>query len=130
MRSICEILKESKTIAVIGYSIRPGRMSGTIASFLKESGYTVYGINPFHKESNNITVYNSLEEIEDEIDIVNVFRRSSAIPEIIPSVINKKPKTLWLQTGISNDEAVAPLKEMGIEVIQNRCIVVEYRFCF
>jgi predicted CoA-binding protein len=129
LRTICEILKQSKTIAVIGISDKPGRDSGHIASFLKERGYYVVGIHPFIKEVFGIKVYKNLEDIETEIDIVNVFRRSDAIPEIIPGILNKKPKTLWLQTGIQNDEAVKPVIDSGIEVIQNRCIGIEYNHC-
>jgi uncharacterized protein len=129
MRSICDILKQSKTIAVIGLNNKPGRASGPIALFLKEKGYNVVGVNPTAESFGGIKMYKSLDEIDFDIDIVNVFRRSSAIPEIIPDVLKKKPKTLWLQSGIRNDDAVAPAIEAGIEVIQDACIAVEYRFC-
>lgn len=129
MRTICEILKQSKTIAVIGISDKPGRSSGPIAAMLKRNGYKVFGVHPVFKEVEGIKVYKSLMDIEEDIDIVDVFRRSSAIPDIIPDVIMKKPKTLWLQSGIRNDEAVQPALEAGIEVIQDACIAVEYNFC-
>jgi predicted CoA-binding protein len=78
---------------------------------------------------NGIDVYKNLNDIEFDIDIVNVFRRSAAIPEIIPDVVKKNPSVLWLQSGIRNDEAVQPAVEKGIEVIQNRCITVQYNIC-
>ena len=129
MRTTCEILKQSRTIAVIGISSKPGRDSGNIALFLKNRGYDVVGVHPVVKDVFGIRVYQSLQEIEHEIDIVNVFRRSSAIPEIMDDVLLKKPKALWLQSGISNDEAVQPAIDAGIDVIQNSCIAIEYNLC-
>lgn len=128
MRTICEILRQSRTIAVIGISEKPGRDSGHIALFLSRN-YNVIGIHPVFKEVFGIKVYKSLEDYDGDIDIVNVFRRASAIPEIIPSVLKKNPKTLWLQTGIRNDTAVQPAIDAGIEVIQDRCIGIEYNHC-
>ena len=129
MRTICEILKQSKTIAVVGISSRPGRISGSIAVFLKDKGYNVLGVHPVLKDVFGIKVYKSLTEIEDEIDIVNVFRRSESINEIIPDVVKKKPKTLWLQLGIRNDKAVQAAIDSGIEVVQDLCIKIEYNSC-
>ncbi|MGE5351589.1 MAG: CoA-binding protein [Acidobacteriota bacterium] len=129
MRSVCDILKESKTIAVVGLSNKPGRESGRIAQYLKQEGYNVVGVNPIQKEFPGITVYPTLKEVPFKIDIVDVFRRSEAIAEIIPDVLEVKPRVLWLQLGIRNDEAVAPAINAGIETIQDKCILVEHRFC-
>lgn len=92
MPDICKILKESKTIAVIGISDKPGRISGIIASFLKDKGYNVIGIHPVFKKVNDIKVYSSLNEIDFDIDIVNVFRRSDAIYELVPDILTKNRK--------------------------------------
>ena len=129
MKTTCEILKEAKTIAVVGISNKPGRDSGRIALFLKERGYNVVGVNPVQKDFDGIKIYNRLTDIEQDIDIVNVFRNSSAIPDIIPDVLVKKPKVLWLQLGIRNDDAVKPAEDSGIQVIQDTCIAIEYNFC-
>jgi len=129
MRTTCEILKESKTIAVVGISEKPGRDSGRIALFLKNKGYKVVGVHPVQKDFEGIKVYKSLKDIEFPIDIVDVFRNSDSIPQIIPDVLDVKPKVFWLQLGIRNDEAVIPLMEAGIEVIQDRCIAIEYNHC-
>jgi predicted CoA-binding protein len=129
MRTICEIIKESKTIAVVGISNKPGRDSGRIAVFLKDRGYNVIGVNPVQKDFDGIKVYKKLSDIEQDIDIVDVFRNSDSIPELIPDVLIKKPKVLWLQLGIRNDDAVKPAEEMGIQVIQDKCIAIEYNFC-
>jgi uncharacterized protein len=129
MRTTCEILKESKTIAVIGISNKPDRDSGRIALFLKSKGYTVYGVHPILTEFEGIKIYKKLADIPEEIDIVDVFLNSNSIDKIIPDVLEKNPKVLWLQLGIQNDEAVKPAVEKGIEVIQNHCIAIEYNLC-
>lgn len=129
MRSYCQIFKESKTIAVYGISNKPGRDSGLIALRMKQVGYDVVGVNPIMEDFEGIKIYKSLDEIDREIDILDVFRNSKAIPEIIPGVLKLKPKVLWLQLGIRNDEAVKPVIDANIEVIQDRCIAIEYNNC-
>jgi uncharacterized protein len=129
LKTTCEILNEAKTIAVVGISNKPGRDSGRIALFLKERGYNVIGVNPVQKDFEGIKIYQKLNDIEYDIDIVDVFRNSNSIPDLIPDVLIKKPKVLWLQLGIRNDEAVRPLEEKGIQVIQDKCIAIEYNFC-
>jgi uncharacterized protein len=129
MKTTCEILKEAKTIAVVGISNKPGRDSGRIALFLKERGYNVMGVNPVQKDFEGIKIYQKLTDIEQDIDIVDVFRNSNSIPDLIPDVLIKKPKVLWLQLGIRNDKAVKPAEEEGIQVIKDKCIAIEYNFC-
>ena len=129
MKTTCEILKEAKTIAVVGISNKPGRDSGRIALFLKNRGYNIIGVNPVQKDFEGIKIYQKLTDIEQDIDIVDVFRNSNSIPDLIPDVLIKKPKVLWLQLGIRNDEAVKPAEEEGIQVIQDKCIAIEYNFC-
>jgi uncharacterized protein len=129
MRTTCEILKQSKTIAVVGISSKPERDSGRIALFLKNKGYNVVGVHPTQKDFDGIKVYRSLKDIEFPIDIVDVFRNSASIPQLIPDVLEVKPKVLWLQIGIRNDEAVKPAIDAGIEVIQDECTAMEYNLC-
>jgi uncharacterized protein len=129
MKSICELLKLSKTIAVVGLSDNPTRTSYEIAHFLLKKGYKVVGVNPVVKISGEIEVYPNLTSIPFPIDIVNVFRRSETIPDLIDDVLAVNPKTLWLQQGIRNDEAVKPVIEKGIVVLQDKCIAVYYNLC-
>ena len=129
LKEICKILSEAKTIAVVGLSDNPDRTSRQIADFLVEHGYKVVGVNPKIKRSGEIDVYQSLLDVPFEIDIVDVFRRSETIPELIPYVIKVNPKTLWLQQGIRNDDAVKPVVEQGIYTIQDKCIAVYYSLC-
>ncbi|MFA3781964.1 CoA-binding protein [Melioribacteraceae bacterium 4301-Me] len=124
---IKKILTESKTIAVVGISRNPFKISREIAGFLLERGYNVVGVNPnLDIKIDSIEVYPSLLKIPYKIDIVNVFRKSNDIPEIINDVLFVKPKVLWLQLGIRNDEAVEPVVREGITVIQDTCIKVMY----
>lgn len=125
----CDLLKDSKHICVVGISDKPGRDSGRIALMLKQEGYHVTGVHPTLREFAGIKVYPSLHDVPGDIDIVDVFMNSKRIPEIIDDVLVVKPRALWLQLGIRNDEAVAPVIEAGIITIQNLCIAIEYRFC-
>ncbi len=127
LKEINKILTDAETIAVVGISRNPRKTSREIADFLLEKGYQVVGVNPkFEGKINNIDVYPSLADIPFEIDIVDVFRKSVDIPGIIDDILKKNPKTLWLQLGIKNDKAVKPVKDKGINVIQDSCIKVLY----
>ena len=130
LEEIRVIFTNAKTIAVVGISHNQNRPSREIAEFLVREGYKVVGVNPGIKNAGDIPVYPDLKSIPFDIDIVDVFRKSEDIPSIIPGVLDKNPKVLWLQQGIRNDEAVAPVTEKGIKVIQDKCIAVYYRLCY
>ncbi len=127
--NICDILKETKTIAVLGISSNPNRTSRMIASYLQREGYNVVGVNPGKPKIDGIEVYARLSDIPFEIDMVNVFRRSEDIPQIISDVLASNSKVLWLQLGIWNDEAVQPCIDKGIVTIQDKCIKIEHSMC-
>ena len=131
MQNICDILKNSKTIAVVGISSNESRTSRRIADYLVQNGYDVVGVNPNKNfnDADGIKVYNSLKEIPHKIDIVDVFRKSVDIPDIIDDVNAINPGVLWLQFGIRNDVAVKPIADKGITVIQNKCIKIEHYNC-
>ncbi|MCF8240011.1 MAG: CoA-binding protein [Melioribacteraceae bacterium] len=128
--NICEILETYKNIAVVGISHKEYRPSRDIVNFLVANDFNVAGINPAIKTAGDIPVYKSLKDVPFEIDIVNVFRRSEKIGEIVPDVLEVKPKVLWLQLGIRNDDAVQPVIDAGIQTIQDRCIKIEHKKCF
>lgn len=130
MIDLCEKLKEYKTVAVVGISRNRHRPSRDIAEYLLSKGYKVVGVNPAIDKVGEIDVYPSLRDIPFEVDIVNVFRRSEAIPEIMDDVIAIKPKMLWLQLGIRNNEALAQAEKAGIETVQDQCILVEHSRCY
>ena len=129
LKSICELLMSSKNIAVIGLSDNPMRTSFDIAHLLLRNGFNVVGVNPLISKSGEIVVYPNLTSVPFKIDVVNVFRRSEFIPDIVNDVIQVNPKALWLQQGIRNDNAVKPVQEKGITVLQDICIAVYYNLC-
>lgn len=137
MNEICALLRNSKRIAVVGISRNPNKISRIISNFLVNNGYEVYGVNPSFQSDNalasievdNIKIYPKLTDIPYDIDIVDVFRKSEDIPLIIPDVLAKKPKALWLQQGIRNDVAVKPVIDNGIFTVQDICIMVYYNLC-
>jgi len=129
MKEICRIFNSAKSIAVVGLSDNPLRTSSQIAQFLVDKGFRVVGVNPLITGTGGIDVYPNLREVPFEIDIVDVFRRSETIPDLVDDILSVKPKTLWLQQGIRNDNAVKPVIEEGIYTIQDKCIAVYYNLC-
>ncbi|NOG98715.1 MAG: CoA-binding protein [Ignavibacteriae bacterium] len=127
---ICEILKTAKTIAVVGLSSNKDRTSRQVAEFLVSKNYKVVGVNPAAPIIDGIPVYKSLSEIPFKIDIVDVFRRSEFIPDLIPEIQKVKPKVLWLQLGIRNDKAVSQLNDKNIIVIQDACVAIQHNYCW
>jgi len=123
---IAEILQHSKTIAVIGASLKPERPSHWISVYLKEQGYKVIPVNPGLKEVLGDKCYKSLSEIPEPVDIVDIFRVPSAVPAIVEEAIAKKAKVIWMQQGIVHNEAAAKAKAAGLKVIQNKCIYQEH----
>ena len=122
-----EILEEAKTIAVVGASPKPWRDSGRIAEFLVASGYKVFPVNPAYQEVLGMKCYPDLKSIPERIDIVNVFRESSAVPEIVNEAIGIAAPTIWLQQGVINDAAAMEAEAAGMNVIMDHCILVDHR---
>ena len=122
-------MKQSKTIAVVGISDKIERDSRKIALFLRDKGFNVVGVNPNLNRVEDIKVYPTVKDIPFEVDIIDVFRRSSAVPDLVKEILILNFKVFWLQLGIRNDEAVKPLITNGIEVIQDKCILIEYLNC-
>lgn len=129
MINICEILRNSKSIAVVGISKDETKTSRRIADFLINNNFMVVGVNPTIDIAGQIKVYHNLTDIPHKIDIVDIFRKSEDIPLLIDDILKIKPKVCWLQLGIRNDEAVKPLIDAGIIVIQDKCIKIEHLNC-
>jgi len=126
-RAIKKILEDARTIAVVGASQKPWRDSKSIADFLMRKGYTVYPVNPRYSEIDGATCYPDVRSIPAPVDIVDVFRQPSAVPDIVRDAIVARAKTLWLQLGVVNEEAANAAEEAGLQVIMDRCISVDYR---
>ncbi|MCH5336588.1 MAG: CoA-binding protein [Campylobacter sp.] len=124
---IDKILKESKNIAVVGLSPDPSKISYKIAKFLQDKKFKIYPVYPKEEEILNERVYRALNEIEDKIDLVLMFRKGEFANELFPVVVDKKIPNFWLQLGIFNDEVAKKCENLGINFIQNRCIMVEYQ---
>ena len=136
-----EILRNTKTIAMIGVSSEKKgedrknlkrKPANVVMKYMQDFGYKVYPINPFAVGEiiNGEKVYESLESIDDKIDLVDVFRPSNETPGIAKETVKKKSTVLWLQYGIQNDEAEKIALEANINYISNKCIKQEYQRLF
>lgn len=128
---IHEILKNTRTIAVIGMKDGDSEIAFRVPEYLKSSGYEIYPVNPGKagKEALGKEFKAKVFEIEDKIDLVEIFRRSEFLKEHALEILKMKPlpKYVWFQSGIYDDEAAKMLEEKGIDVIQDRCMMVEHR---
>jgi predicted CoA-binding protein len=129
-RGIAAMLQDTKTIAVLG--IKPESHAGQpayyVAAHMDRAGYEIIPVPTYFPDVTEILgkrVYRTLAEIGRPIDMVNVFRRPSDIPPHVDDILAAKPKYVWFQLGIRNDEAARKLAEAGIKVVQDRCLMVE-----
>ncbi|WP_031513511.1 CoA-binding protein [Desulfofalx alkaliphila] len=123
---IKNLLQEARTIAVVGLSDKPERDSHMVAKYLQEKGYRIIPVNPKLDSVLGEKAYKKVSEIPDPIDIVNVFRRSIDTPPVVEDSLAKKPKAVWLQLGIQNDEAAKIAQDNKITMIMNRCIKIDH----
>jgi predicted CoA-binding protein len=127
--SYCDILKQVRTIAILGIADKEERDSGRIAKFLQSKNYQVVGVHPILKDVFGIPVYKSLNEIDIPIDLVDVFIGGNRLPQVLPDLLKLHPKYVWLQLGIFNQAAIEELQNAGINVIYDACIAIEYTRC-
>ena len=118
------------TIAVVGMSPKPERPSHYVAMYLKENGYTIYPVNPGHREIAGLRCYPNLLEIPVDLDVVNVFRRPEHILPIAKATIEICAKALWLQDGVINEAAAQLAEEAGLMVVMNDCMLRQHRKLF
>lgn len=120
------VLKETKTIAVIGHSDKPHRTSYQIARFLRQAGYHVLPVNPEVNQIDGNHCYATLADIDMPVDMVNVFRRSEFLPEIVSEAIAIRAKVVWAQLGVESETALNRALSAGLAMAMNRCIKVEF----
>lgn len=123
------ILREARTVAVVGCSPDSARPSHAIARYLQDRGYRVIPVNPGHEEILGLDCYPSLDAIPAEIrvDIVDVFRRSDRVRELVVPAVRRGARFFWMQEGVVDPEAARELEEAGIGVAMDRCILKEHR---
>ena len=126
MSTITEILERSKTIAVVGLSNRKFRPSYGVASYMQSVGYRIIPVNPQESDVLGEKSYATLDEIPERVDIVDVFRRSEFVPEIVDAAIRIGAKAIWMQEDVVHEEAAAKARAAGLEVVMDRCILKEH----
>lgn len=123
---LAEILRSARRIAVVGISDKPDRASHGIAKFLIGQGYEVVGVNPGLSEVLGRPVYPTLAAVPARVDLVDVFRRSEAVPPVVDEAIASGARVIWLQEGVVHEEAAARARAAGLEVVMDRCIYKEW----
>ena len=122
-----EMLRAASTIAVVGLSAKRLRPSFGVAAYLQQHGYRIIPVNPAETEVLGEKAYATLAEVPYKIDIVDVFRRSEAVPEIVAEAIQLGIPYLWLQEDVIHEAAAAQARDAGLKVVMDRCILKEHR---
>jgi len=123
---ISQVLKISHTIAVVGLSNRRHRPSFGVSEYLQSAGYRIIPVNPGETEVLGEKCYARLEDIPERVDIVDIFRRSEFVPEIVESAIRIGARAVWMQEGVIHSEAAERARHAGLFVIMNTCILKEH----
>jgi predicted CoA-binding protein len=125
-----ELLKATGTVAVIGIKMEEDKPAYYVPKYMQDAGCEVIPVPVFYPEATEIMgekIYRSLSEILGEVDMVNIFRKPSDVPIHLEDILAKKPKSVWMQSGIRNDEVAEALAKAGIKVVQDKCLMVEHR---
>lgn len=120
-----ELFRSMKTVAVVGLSSNPLRPSLGVSRFLQRQGYKIIPINPNETSVLGEPAYPSLTEAPDPIDVVNIFRRPAAVPEVVTSAAGRNIRCIWMQEGVFNQEAAEQAEALGMSVMMNTCILKE-----
>ena len=124
---IADLLKRSKTIAVVGLSNHPLRPSYGVSAYMQSNGYRIIPVNPKIKEALGETAYASLLDVPERIDIVNIFRRPEFVEEVVDQAIRLKLPAIWMQEEVINEKAAEKARKAGIFVVMDRCILKEHK---
>ena len=123
---ITELLRSAKTIAIVGLSDSPNRTSYGVSQYMQSQGYRIIPVNPAITESLGEKAYPTLSDVPEKIDIVNVFRRSEFVPEVVEEAIRLGVPAIWMQEGVVHEEAAEKARVAGIIVVMDRCILKEH----
>ena len=127
---VTELLKRSKTIAVVGLSDNPLRPSHGVSAYMQGHAYRIIPVNPRIKEALGERAYPSLLDVAEKIDIVNIFRRSEFVGEVVDQAIQLKVPAIWMQEEVINEAAAEKARRAGIFVVMDQCILKEHRARF
>ena len=125
-RTRLRIIREAGSVALVGVSGNVLRSSNFVAAYLVRTHFRVYPVNPMYDEILGLKCYPSLADLPEVPDIVDVFRRHSAIPGVVDEAIAVGAKVVWFQLGLRHDEAARTAIEAGLEVVQDRCLKIEH----
>lgn len=132
-QEINDLLAATKTIAVLGIKTeaQSNQPAFYVPRYLASAGFEVIPVPVYYPQVTEILgqpVYRKLVDVPNEVDLVNVFRRSEDVPAHLDDILAKKPKAVWMQSGISHEAVAKTLAQAGIKVVQNRCLMVEHRY--
>src|ERR1700689_5852699 len=126
MAGIPELLRTSRVIAVVGLANKRARPSYSVSEYMQKQGYRIIPVNPNEIEVLGEKAYARLEDIPEHVDIVDVFRRSEFVPEIVEAAIRIGARGVWMQEGVIHPEAAEKARRAGLFVIMNACILKEH----
>lgn len=121
-----QIIQNSESVALVGVSNNPIRSSNFVASYLVRTPFRTYPVNPAYDEVLGLKTYDTLADLPEAPDIVDVFRRHDAIPEVVDQAIEVGAKVVWLQLGLRHEEAARKAADAGLLVVQDRCLKIEH----
>ena len=124
---IQDLLTASRTIAVVGLSSKKWRPSHGVTEYMQHQGYRILPVNPNETEVLGEPAYPDLKAVKEKVDIVNIFRRSELVPELVDAAIAMGARAIWMQEGVIHEQAAARAEAAGLVVVMDRCILKEHR---
>jgi len=127
MNQIADILRTARTIAVVGLSGKRFRPSFGVTEYMQRNGYRIIPVNPHESEILGEHCYPDLDSVPGPVDIVDIFRRSEFVPEIVEAAIRKGARAIWMQEGVIHEAAAKRATQAGLVVIMDHCILKDHR---
>ncbi len=125
--TLLRILTQAKTVAVVGMSDNPTRASFEVGEYLAKHGYRILPVNPTIESVLGLPAYKSLRDIQEHVDVVDIFRRAEDVGPIVADAIAIKAEVVWMQLGIVNEEAAQRAQDAGLEVVMDQCMLRSHR---